>query len=189
MSATLSFKVCEVSSCSDIIFNDITGQYNVKNNPSGYGSPNEDITGATAILNITLLSGSVITIDLTGFPTTDKTKEFYISSSDLGFSDGKIPDGIYPFEYIVTTSLDEVLIQYKYIALYCNVSCCVKSMLLDLDTECDDCFIKSSQRYIQASLMLDGLKYTSSSGDIITFNKTLSQLNKLCSQSNCQSCK
>jgi hypothetical protein len=189
MSAILSFDICEKSNCSSLVFSDTTGQYDVKYNLYGYGTPNEDITGATALVNITLISGSIITINLIDFPTTDKTKEFYINGTDLGFTDGIIPDGIYKFEYIVTTSLGEVLTQNKSIALYCNSECCVKSMLLDLDTECQDCFAKSSARYIQAFIMLQGLKYTSNKGDITTFNKTLTQLNKLCSGTNCQNCK
>ena len=190
MAITLQFNICEYSGCSKLIFNDTTGVYDADNNPSGYGSPNDTITSATAELIVTLANGQQTTISLTGFPTTDSTKNFYISAQDLGYGvDDQIEDQRIHFLYRVVTDQSNTLIQDYQQGFYCQVACCVRSMTLDLDISCDDCMKSLGADIVKANLMLKGLEYTANCGNISVFDKTLAQLKKLCLNSNCQNCK
>jgi hypothetical protein len=190
MAITLQFNICEYSGCSKLVFTDTTGAYNATNNPSGYGTPNDTISSATAELVVTLANGRQNTITLTGFPTTDKTKEFYITAQDLGYGvDEQIEDQRIHFIYKVTTDQSNVLTQDYQQGFYCLVECCVRAMSLDIDTSCDDCIKSSMDRILEAQVMLQGLKYTANSGHTATFDKTLAQLKKKCLNQNCQNCK
>lgn len=198
MATTIQFKVCQSSNCSSIIFNDITGAYSLGDNPSGYGPPNSVIDGATAQLIITLSNGAEHTIPaltsppvfMAGFPTTDKTKEFIITSEALGYTPGsKIDDQIITIKYQVTLANNTVLTQIFQEALYCQVNCCVSSMFKDIDVNCIDCMNTKSDTTKQAWIMLQGLKHSAGCSDVKTFNSTLSALKKLCSASGCSNCK
>ena len=188
MSIVTSFTICQKSNCSSLVFNDTTGPYS-SDNTYGYNSPNESIIGATSELQVKLGNGSIVTVVLTDFPTTDKTKEFTITGLTLGYSTGIIPDQIIEFTYTITTALSTIITQVGNQGFYCNANCCVKSMFLDIDLDCEDCMKFKYDTLIKASLMLDGLKYSANCGDTITFNKTLTQLNKICSNSECSNCK
>ncbi len=188
MSIVTAFDICQNSNCSNLIFSDQTGAYSITNT-TGYGTPNESISGATAQLIVTLADGTASTITLTGFPTTDKTLEYTISAEDIGYSSGsQIDDQIISFEYKIITALTTIITQYKTQAFYCQVNCCVNSMFIDLDINCEDCLKSLGDRAMKAYLMLQGLKYSANCGDSTTFTKTLAQLNKLCLQSECSQC-
>lgn len=191
MAIVTSFDICESSTCSSLIFKDITGAYSLTN-LYGYGSPNESISGATAELTVTLADGTVTVLDITadGFPTTDKTLELIINPEDIGYEEGdKIADQIIAFEYKVTTALGTIILQNIEQAFYCQVKCCVLSMFIDLDLECEDCMKSLGDRSMNAYIMLKGLEYSANCGDKTTFNKTLTQLKKLCANSSCANCK
>jgi len=188
MAIVTSFEICQKSGCSTLVFKDTTGAYSATN-IYGYNSPNESITSATATLTVTLADLTSYTFALTNFPTIDKTLEFNITGSQLGYSTGVIPDQIIKFTYTVITALSTIITQIKSQAFYCNASCCVKSMFIDLDLDCEDCLKSLGDRSTKAYLMLKGLEYSASCGDATTFNKTLTQINKLCANSACQSCK
>ena len=191
MALTLGFEICETDNCSSLKFTDTTGAYNASSNPSGYGSTvNNTTSGASATLAITLADGTLNTITLTGFPTTDTTKVFTIDASDLGYSSSsEIKDQIVTALYTVTFADTSISTQTITVALYCQVDCCVKSMVLDLDVDCGDCFNASKGKVTDAYLMLQGLKYAANCGNATVFNKVLTQLNKLCLNSNCSNCK
>lgn len=188
MAIITSFSVCQTNGCSSLIFNDLTGAYSL-DNLNGYNSPNEDITNATAVLNITSPTGTITSITLTGFPTTNKSLEFTITGEDIGYSSGIIPDGLYTFQYVVTTALGTIITQTRTQGLLCNVNCCVKSMFLDVNTECQDCIKAIDNNSIKAYLMLKGLEYSLYCNNTTNFNNTLTQLNKLCNNTNCLTCR
>jgi hypothetical protein len=182
-------EICQSGDCSYLIFKDNTGAYSI-NNTSGYGFPNESIAGASAELIVTLADGTSTTLTLTGFPTTDKTLEFKINSSDIGYTSGsKIDDQIITFEYKVTTALSNIIVQNFQIGFYCQVNCCVSSMFVDLDVDCQECLKGLGDRATTAYILLQGLKYSANCFNATAFNKSLTQLNKLCLNSECQSCK
>jgi hypothetical protein len=190
MSIVLSPNICQSTNCSSLIFKDGTGAYSI-NNTSGYGAPNESIAGASAYLIVTLSDGTSTTINITasGFPTTDTTLEYQIDADDIGYNVGdKIEDQIITIQYRVVTALTTIIVQTIQTALYCQVNCCVNSMFIDLDLECEDCLKTLGARAEKAHLMLQGLKYAANCLDTTTFNKTLTQLNKLCNNSECSNC-
>lgn len=192
MPTILQFNLCEPGNCSSLIFNDLTGPWSA-NNQSGYNGQNSDITsGATAQLTVTLANNTVRVIPMPGFPTTDKTKEFTITAVMLGYASGqKITDQIMNFVYQVniTVPTSSTLTQTIQKAFYCQADCCVRSMFLDLDISCEDCLVFASGQHRKAYDMLLGLQYSAGCLDVTTFNKTLAQLNKLCTNSQCKSCK
>ena len=194
MSLVLKFKICESSNCSKLIFSELTGVYNVTTNPGGwfgrYGDPNPQIANATsAILTITPSSGTVYSIDLFDtFPTLDKTFEYQLTNEDFGYTTGKkIQDQIITFTYTVIAS-GVTYTQTIYKALLCNSRCCVDNILKSVDTECNECNDAAIKRYTQARLILDIIESDAECGNISFFNKSLAQLNKICSDTNCKPC-
>ncbi len=191
MSVVLSFEICESSNCNNLSFKETTGAYDVDSNSTGWNTPNtstDDATGAT--LTITMASGTSYVIDLfaTGnFPTTDTGFIYDIINTDIGLAlTDTIPDQIITFLYTVTTATDTYT-QTIQQSFYCNVNCCVNSMFLDLDFECNSCG-KDIDKALEAFAMLQGLKYNSNCGNADEFNNILAQLNKLCVGSSCTSC-
>ena len=188
MSIIHSPNICQNSNCSSLVFKDGTGAWSITNT-NGYNSPNESIVGATASLIVTLADASVHTITLTGFPTIDTTLEYTITASDLGYSStAQITDQILSVQYRVVTALTTIITQNSQLALYCQVNCCVNSMFLDIDIDCDDCYTLQESKLRKANLMLQGLKYSANCLDTTTFNKTLAQLNKICLNQECSNC-
>lgn len=191
MSIVLSYDICQPSGCTTLTFKDTTGAYSVSNT-TGYGSPNEDISGATAELIVTLADGTSNTLDITsnGFPTVDTTKELTINSSDIGYDvDEEIEDQIISFTYRVTTTTPTVFVQNITQAFYCQVDCCVKSMFIDLDITCNDCIKAAGESRQEAWILLQGLKYSANSANVTVFNAALAELQKICSTTNCSNCK
>ena len=142
-------------------------------------------------LTITLASGTSYTIDLlaTGdFPTTDTSLEYEINPTDIGYSSDsdQIADQIIAFTYTVTTdtgTYTQVVSQ----AFYCQAQCCVNTMFVELDFECD-CNQDAIDLALKAFAMLQGLKQASNCGNASNFNNILTQLNKLCANTSCQAC-
>jgi hypothetical protein len=169
-----------------------TGAYNATSNLTGWGAPNDTLASATsAELQITLASGNIYTIDLlatTYFPTDDTTFEYALANSDFGYTDdSKIDDQIIDFKYTVVANGTTYTQNIKQ-AFYCQVQCCVKSMVADIDVECD-CAKDKMDNYLKAKVLLDGLIYNANCGNVIYFNNILTQLQKLCLNNNCQNCK
>lgn len=194
MSIVLQFNICESGGCNQLAFSETTGSYDAINNPNGWGSPNPLTSDATAAtLDVLLANGSTYTFDLfatSNFPTTDPTKIFYIENTDLGYTTGtNILDQIITFTYTVVTS-GGTFTQTGIYSFYCNVECCVNSIFLDLDFDgCSDCFTNSMEQALKAFAMLEGLKAASNCGNSTQFTNILTQLNKICSTSNCAGCK
>lgn len=191
MSVVLSFEICQESNCSGLSFKEITGIYNASSNATGWGAPNELTSDAlTAVLTITMASGTIYTIDLfaTGnFPSSDTGFIYNISNTDIGLTlTDELPDQIITFLYTVTTATTTYTQSIKQ-SFYCQVNCCVNSMFLDLDFECSSCN-KDIDSALIAFAMLQGLKYNSNCGNEDEFNNILAQLNKKCAGSSCTSC-
>lgn len=190
MSVILQFEICQSSDCSSLTFVETTGAYNDTTNPNGWGTPNEDTTDAvSAVLTVTLESGSTYNIDLfsDGFPTTSDTIEYLIDPVDIGMKDGgKLTDQIITFTYTVVTGTTTYTQNIQQ-AFYCQVQCCVLSMFVGLDVECD-CSIDQINNALKSYALLKGLIYSANCGNKTNFNNILAQLQKLCLNNNCQNC-
>ncbi len=193
MSVVLQFQICQSGGCDSLQFTETTGIYNAISNPNGWGVSNESTSDAlSAMLTIVLGNGSTYNINLfaTGnFPTSDNTFVYNIINEDIGYVTGdSIPDQIITFTYTVTTATTTYT-QVVEQAFYCNVQCCVNTMFLDLDFDCSECFSNQLEQALIAYSMLQGLKAASNCGNNSQFNNILTKLNKLCSNTNCSSCK
>lgn len=192
MATVVSAKVCQSNNCSTLSFVETTGAYNSLSNTTGWGTPNEATSDATsAVLTIQNPSGTIYTIDLfatTLFPTTNTVLEYEIPLTSIGLTaSSQIEDGVYIFTYTVVTATTTYRKNWKQ-AFYCQVACCVRSMILDLDLECD-CGDDLKERAIDAFLLLKGLMYSSNSGNISKFEEQLELLQKICLNKDCQGCK
>ncbi len=192
MSVILNFQICQSGGCDSLSFTETTGIYNAESNIGGWGSPNETTNDAiSAILTVELGDGSSYDIDLfaTGdFPTTDTTFVYNIVNEDIGYVTGdSIPDQIVTFTYTVITATSTYT-QVVQQAFYCQVECCVNTMFVDLDFNCSDCFTHSLDEALKSYAMLQGLIMSANCGNSSNFNNILTQLNKLCSGSNCSAC-
>jgi len=190
MSVILSFEICQSGGCNSLIFKETTGAYNAETNPNGWTDA-ELVNPTVADLTILQADGTSSTIDLlaTGdFPTTDTTLEYEILPTQIGYSsdDDQILDQIITFTYTVTTdtgTYTQVISQ----AFYCQVQCCVNTMFVDLDFDCE-CQKDQIDLALKAFAMLQGLKQASGCGNVSNFNNILAQLNKLCANSSCSAC-
>ncbi len=193
----LDFTICENSTCTEFTFSELTGTYNATTNPTGWGTPNADITDFhSATLEITLPDGTTTySIDLSAttpaFPVDTLTSnQVTFDMSNIGGTAGNsIPDGVYTFVYTVQEDPGTGIsyTQTITVAFYCQVSCCVYSMFKDLDIECD-CCDDDRKRITDAYLMLKGLIYNANCGNIPQFNSILEELQRLCTNNNCQNC-
>ncbi len=185
----LSFNICQKSDCSIIEFNETTGLYNITSNPGGWGGP-----FSTVNPDITLYHYSKLEF-FDQSNTLIKLFEFYpeFPTSDTNFIkelDYAIPDGIYRIIYTVRetktsgTSYSSTIQQ----AFYCNVRCCVFSMIKDIDIDCA-CLSKKLEEYNRAYALLQGLIKASCCGNVSQFNNILAILQKICLNKNCKDCK
>ena len=189
MALALNFSICQASNCKDFTFKELTGTYNVTNNPTGYGTPNIDTPAVTkAVLTITNPSGVITTVDLhpAGFPIKDITLSGYLITSLTTLTDGK-----YTFTYTITIPGDPDVIYTKtiYEYFFCNSQCCVTKMLPYVES-CDCCQDNISQKnYNTAWSMLESLKKAAQCGDSTVFASILKILTRLCLNSACKTCK
>lgn len=181
----LSFNICQKSDCSIIEFTETTGIYNVTTNPTGWGTPNASI-GSYAYSKLEFFDSTntlVKTFELyPDFPTTNT-----LFSKELVYD---IPDGLYRIVYTVRetkttgTSYSTTIQQ----GFYCNVKCCVLSMIKDIDIDCG-CSDHKLDNYNKAYALLQGLIYAACCGNITQFNNILGVLQKICLNKNCKNCK
>jgi len=194
MGLILNFEICQSSDCTELTFVETTGAYAVTTNENGWGTPNPATAYATsAILTIELSSGNTYSIDLfaTGnFPTDDTTFEYLITSSVIGGASGSaIADQIIKFTYTVVDGKGDEYHQVISQAFYCQAQCCVMSMFANLDLDCDGCNEDKMNKALKAYALLKGLIYSANCGNSTYFNNILTQVNKLCLNTNCQNCK
>ena len=63
------------------------------------------------------------------------------------------------------------------------------SMFANLDLDCDGCNEDKMNKALKAYALLKGLIYSANCGNSTYFNNILTQVNKLCLNTNCQNCK
>jgi hypothetical protein len=186
-----NFEICQSSDCKTLTFVETTGAYNAGNNTTGWNAPNATIAAATAaVLTVTYASGTIATIDLfatTIFPTALTTVQYDLTSTSLGLvADTAIDDQIITFTYTVTSGGTSYH-QTKRFPFTCQVRCCVQSMVIGIDIDCD-CSDDIIEKYTRAYILYKGLIYSGNAGNVSNFNNILAQLQKLCLNSNCENC-
>lgn len=181
------FEICVINNCTQIKFTETTGIYTASNQ-GGYGSPNPELVDVTtAVLTITSPDETEYIIDLLAEDFPSSTSDFSII---LDIDLTSIIDGKWLFEYVVST-VSTSYTKTKYELFFCNSECCVKQLLTNLKLENCGCNCESIDydTYIKASTLLDGLKKASSCGDVSSFTRIKTTLDKICLNSGCKTCK
>lgn len=193
MALVVQQALCQASNCKSISFSELTGAYSITNT-GGYGTPNPALnTAISAVLEVTTPSNIIYTFNLftesPSWPTTDTTQEFIIYADDLGGSAGdSIPDGQYTLTYTVgfpaSVEYDNTIVKL----LYCQAKCCVYTMYADIDDITCDCCADQTLKANKANTLYQSLVAAACRGNSISFNKILTAINKLCSNTNCSNC-
>lgn len=193
MALKLNIAVCSKSNCKKFEFVELTGEYDLVDNLTGWETPNPTIAGVnSAILEVykpgfTSTSIADETFDLhaesPAWPTTDTTQIFTITNNDLGYS-GKVEDGIWKFVYIVEVE-NVVYKQTIYIATTCNIKCCVDNLFAAIeDFECD-CMETQIDKALTAQAIFKAMESAANCSNITKFNKLKSMLQRMCTNTNC----
>jgi hypothetical protein len=193
MALTPSIQLCLKSTCDELTFKETTGVYNASTNTGGYGAPNTaigDIT--TAVLTVTDPDGEEYEINLftEDFPSDDEDFEYTIDLGDLG-SRTSIEDGYWQFSYAVSNGVTTYTANISYF-FYCNAECCVNKLLAKIST-CETCLDdkvnnKKISDYIKARAFLGALRNAATCFNEDAFDSILSLINKICTNSNCNTC-
>ncbi len=188
---TLSFSICQANDCLSMVFNETTGAYSA-NNLIGWNSPNTATSDAvTALLNITDPSNTTFSFDILdldpSWPTTDSTQEFKILPTDLNQANGKFIDGLYKFQYIITTE-ESTFQTTVYQFFYCNIQCCVNKMFAKITDPVCDCQADAIAAASKADALLTALIKAAKCGKTSVFNTLSTILNRMCTNINCDSC-
>jgi hypothetical protein len=179
-------EVCATKGCKGISIKDVTGIYDVTDNPTGWNSPNlspsdDDFNATVTIVN----NGSTYTFDVTDDIPDPIYGSFYIPVEQV------LVDGVSTVTYTVSGTINDVEVSYSKsvsIFTYCTVRCCVyKKMqeLVDMDT-CKD----SSKvlPYLYMWGLFERMRDLASGCDLDAANDILSQLNRQCGVSVLQDC-
>jgi NADPH-dependent 7-cyano-7-deazaguanine reductase QueF-like protein len=194
---SLSFSICQESSCESIKFSETTGTYTATNSGgwavvSGAGAsvnftPSDAIS---AYLTITLPNGTVcpaITLYPT-FPDTTETLTQTITSGNLGLS-GSLPDGIYSATYLVNISnVNSQTVQLQVTQTFfigCTIWCCVQKLIAKIaESECD-CNSKALADAMLAFGLYQSMLSAAKCGNTAAVTHILARLTKLCATTHC----
>jgi hypothetical protein len=193
MAVVLGINVVVSNDRKSLEFYETTGPYSATNT-TGWGAPNEAISDATeAELTVETPAENSYTFDSTSvtplysdWPTTDDDTSYDIPNSDIGYGVSEnLPDGVYRFNYIVTTGTTtyEQTIEKLF---WHNAKCCVFNMFADIDYNCD-CSTDKLEKAKKAYLLMKGLEYASKCGQKDYFENLLEDLEKLCA-GDCTNC-
>lgn len=131
--------ITQASNCQSITLTDITGDYDVTTNPTGWGAPNPATTDCSSIV-ITIYDYYHVNETEYNVPAADIADVFdaglTITADDI-FGITSFPDGSYTF--IVTYTVSGTEYTYTvYKGFYCSALCCAKQMGLTLNPRtCD----------------------------------------------------
>jgi len=192
-----NINLCVQSGCTELIFRETTGIYNVTTNPGGYGTPNPNADPAAAdsvVLVITSPDGIEYTLDMAGlssFPNDNTEFEYSIPLSLIG-DRTVIEDGYWQFTYTVTFSAVSYSVTKSYF-FYCNANCCVSKMLsaislTDITDVNNSKNNKNIEKYIRVKTLLESIKGAANCGNETQFNKIITLINKFCRNTDCKTC-
>lgn len=121
-------KLKTVITNNSITFTDITGRYDVTNNPNGWGTPNIDyvdiVESKVTVTNLTTNNTVVFLIPINGTLTTPEEIEF--DPFEYAYEDGTIK-----IEYYLK-DINEVEYLYCSKVFYMlNINCCIDTLLFN----------------------------------------------------------
>jgi len=178
------------------LFQEVTGIYHVNTNPTGWGTPNKEISGAIAarleVIFPNTTEDDIFLIDLSAdFPSDDTSQAIEFTMPFFDGIEGDIfPDGVYKVYYIVTVD-GEDFIASKYIFGYSQVKCCVEKMFVELSPlDCSGNCLEKASDALTTWAYYKALLANATCGNITKAEELLCFVNKLCSgRGNCENCK
>lgn len=192
MAIVLKYTVTQSENAKKLLFKETTGAYQLINNETGWGSPNEELAAVTSTtLTVTPPGGTAIAFTsaelggLTSFPTDNTQQELEINSSDLNLgSDTELPDGLWTFKYDIVAASSYSVTKTFY--LYKKVECCVLEQLANLSIE--DCSCSNSKEKtlaLEAYTYFVSLEGIAKCNDNTQFTKVLDLVYSLCNLEEC----
>lgn len=190
-------KICVQLSddCTTAYFFDTTGVYNAITNPTGYGTPNPEVSDFTTATLTLLLAGATVAeapIDIFGspaFPTDDSTIAWQVNASDYGLT--TFTTGLTRFTYrIDNTGSGDTAIAYNATTLVlsaCEYECCVKQKQLAIikDPKACSCDDDRIEDLFFAQFQLEAAQLSTGCGDVASANTALENLSKICGECGC----
>lgn len=129
----IKFNVSTNCDCTGLSFSDATGDYDVTDNPTGWGTPNPEIIDiVSSIVTITSIDG-ITTYDIDLLTLTPDSDGIYTIPYTLfgGITGDKVPDGVYNIEWNIETGVGDVTMFTHSCELFniCNTTCIVSNMI------------------------------------------------------------
>lgn len=198
MSVVLKFNINKTSNCEEFIFNQTTGLYNITDNETGWGIPNEEL--------IDVLESNVIIKDLTNNVEYEKIEitasddssdniifyDLIIKNANSSIQIEKIRDGIYCFEHLVLVDGNIILSSTNYFLSLCEIECKLKQLSIKFinstNTSCSPCENELLKSFLEAMSLYEALKFSYQCGNFDDFNKILRNLQDLLRILNCKNC-
>jgi hypothetical protein len=188
----LSLESAQALNGKSFALKEVTGDYDINTNPTGFGSPNIQrfeigpvTTNTGIVIEVQRPEDSTFTYGI-DVPATFVTSplasdhEFVINPQDIGYSAGSIiPDGVYIIRYIVEENVNfNNFIQpaVKYVLLAHNAKCKVYNTLADVSAKncCDDDVTKNA---LSMFSMYKSMLYNATMGNIDKVNNLLDCIN------------
>lgn len=191
-SLTLNISACVENKCQVLVVRDITGVYDVTDNPGGWQNAATVLSASVtaAVLNITLPDGTAMDeIDVIDSLADPITGEFDLYEVELPAQQ----DGKYIIEYTVTAGGSS---KTKRISIYslCNSRCCVDKMWSkyanNIDATSDGCGCSpkttlTKDRALLAETIMKAINSSAMCNNESARDALLAKLERLCEIEDC----
>ena len=189
MAIELKHTITEGPNSKVINFRELTGQYDVTDNPGGWGAPNE-ILGNIVASSLIMKSPSGITypsfnMTALGFPREDAFIQKEISATDIDSGLTIFEDGFWTVTY-TASSFAETFTQTKTFFFYGGVRKQVCSLIADLRLSDCTCDSEAVLRATQMHAYLLALGYAVGLGDTAGAEELYATLQNLIDCSTCK---
>lgn len=189
-------RVKELRDASAISIADITGVYHPTENPTGWQAPNPSIsliTEATVLVTKPdpySLSPAGVPVVIDVYPTLPNLigNEAEIGAVDLGYTDGKMLDGVYDITLKYITSSGSQYSCRQIVTLFARAECCFQALIAETPTG-DICKgIQRSRDAEDATIYYNAMKLAAGCFKVNKFIELLKQLKEVCSRNPCKNC-
>ena len=179
--------------CTHLILCDVTGIYDVSDNPGGYGFPNAT-SSSSVTLTVTEPGGNVlapVTLQ-SGSSNLQPGKDcvcIKVIPTDVGLQGSTFADGVYVFTYIALDATGAELGSFTLnVFLKCLATKCINQIIMETcDSGCLGCGDNLVEVAAKMKAMLDGAEYATSVGAYACAEKILTRVQDQCDY-HCTNC-
>tara|TARA_R100000951_G_scaffold116236_2_gene127202 strand:- start:89 stop:658 length:570 start_codon:yes stop_codon:yes gene_type:complete len=188
MPVSLKYTICQLD-CKSINFRELTGAYNASTNTTGWGTPNEATTAATAATLIfkspSGVEYSAVDVNTSlGFPTVDTCTAETILATSVDSSLTEFEDGFWNITYTVTTGTTTYT-ETKTFFLYSKIKAAITKLVADIDLSDCNCDPGASDKAVQMHTYLLALQYAVGIGDTTSATEIYKTLKNLIDCTTC----